>query len=180
MDSPNATRPKCPRASHLTSVPSRRDNSPSTEPCCSSSVVPVHTHRLLDRRRAQCIYLAAPIPAFDTPLYPETLTYLKELYPPPRHAVLSSRGLFTSTLEWKATYQDKLSGVTGCYLLLFHGFAGYGCKAETEYVAETLGRPVFAIGRDRNIVPVSAWVPSGHPNPSLAWRVLDPRGSRVR
>lgn len=136
-----------------------------------------HTPR--DRRRRQSIYLAAPVPAFETARYGEALQYLKGLYPGPRHVVLSSRDLFASTVDWKATYREKLSGVTACYVLLLDGLAGYGCKAEAEYVAGTLGRPVFALAGDRSAVPISGWVPSRSPHPSLAWHVLDARRKRV-
>jgi hypothetical protein len=139
--------------------------------------LPIPRHPL-DRRRRHCVYLAAPLPAYEFPAYADALSYLRSLYPEPRHTVLSVRELFASTADWKQRYLEVLEPVTAFYLLLHQGCAGDGCWAEwRELVAR--GVPALCFSSARTVVPIGSFARSDDPNPSLAWSVLDSWGQRI-
>jgi hypothetical protein len=92
--------------------------------------------------------------------------------------VLLAPELFHSTSEWRQHDREVLKEVTCFYLLLYQEAADHGCRTQWLEVSRR-GMPAFCFTSARRVVPISSFVPSGNPDPSLVWQVLDPQGRRI-
>ena len=96
------------------------------------------THRPM--RKKQFVYLAAPIPLYNTARYDDAVAQIRARHP--NADILLPFGMFASAAVWARTYRTVLNEVTHVYTLAHaNGTIGSGAYAELVHIVTRVKSP---------------------------------------